>query len=345
MTSIAGHIRIFDHEPTDDLVLKRTAAICELSKHYQEGNTVTAILQTANDIALAAQLHGSFSVQQGAVVEAAIQKSSEAFIAEGHDLEMLVCCMLGALQSLEGNGSPSGHTSPTDIFSLGLWSALSFQRKRTEAKLETLRTELLNAAHAHCMKSASRSRERYSAADPAFTAPETFDAPGLEKGLEPFRKAITNLRANAAVDREELDLLWWVMSDRSTLLDRRLSTEKNAALAAVTSGIEASLLLRRMPATAHYHLALRNVPKGNSMTFPELLAAIGDEREALFSPFKGDRDISACPAVFPFLSALQTGTSNHENAKAKRTLEDWSARALLESALSHLGSHLPSVAV
>jgi hypothetical protein len=127
MTSIAGHIRIFDHEPTDDLVLKRTAAINELSRHYREEKPVTAILKTANEIASAAQLHGSFSTQHAAMVETAIRKSSEAFIADGHDLEMLVCCMLGALQSLQGNGSSSGQITTTDIFSLGLWSALSFQ--------------------------------------------------------------------------------------------------------------------------------------------------------------------------------------------------------------------------
>lgn len=345
MTSIAGHIRIFDHEPTDDLVLKRTVAIAELSKTYREGKSVADILRMANDIAFAVQPQGAFSTQQGAMIETAIRKSSEAFIAEGHELEMLVCDMLGALGSLDGDVSASGKTTSTDIFSLGLWSALSFQKKRTEAKLEALRAELMDAAHAHCMKSASRSRDRYAVADPAFKAPETLDAAGVEKGLEPFQKAIANLRANAAVDREELDLLWWIMSDRSTLLGRRLSTEKNVASAAAASGIEASLLLRRMPATAHCHLALRNVSKGNSMTLPELVAMIGDDREALFSPFKGDSNVSTCPTIFPFLRALQTGATSDANAKVKRTLEDWSARALLESAISHLGSHLPSVVV
>jgi hypothetical protein len=137
MTSIAGHIRIFDHEPTDDLVLKRTAAIAELSKTYREGKSVADILRMANDIALAVQPQGAFSTQQGAMIETAIRKSSEAFIAEGHDLEMLVCGMLGALGSLDGDGSASGKTTSTDIFSLGLWSALSFQKKRTEAKSPT----------------------------------------------------------------------------------------------------------------------------------------------------------------------------------------------------------------
>ena len=171
------------------------------------------------------------------------------------------------------------------------------------------------------------------------------DTADLGKGLEPFQKAVANLRANAAVDREELDILWWVLSDRSTLLDRRLSTEKNAAAAAAASGLDVGRLLRRIPATAHHHLAMRNVPNGKAMTLPGFVGAIGGDKDALFSPFKGNSDITACPAVFPFLHALQTGSANSANAKVKRSLEDWSGRALLESAISHLGSHLPSVAV
>ena len=58
------------------------------------------------------------------MIEDAIRKSSQAFIAEERAMEMLVCGMLGALKSLGGSGSVSGQMTVTDVFALGLWSAL-----------------------------------------------------------------------------------------------------------------------------------------------------------------------------------------------------------------------------
>jgi len=345
MTHVAAHIRIFDPDPSDDLVAKRTAAIAEIGKQLIDSKPVDEILRLANDLAYAAEPDGSFSAGMSQMIEAAIRKSSEAFIAEGRPMEMLVCGMLSALKSLGGAGSISGQTTVNDVFALGLWSALSFQKKRTDAKLEQLRTELMDSAYAHCMKSASRSRERLVVPDTEFKGPEPFDATGMEKALKPFGNAISDLRANAAVDREEVDLLWWVLSDWSSILDRRLSTDKVAASAAVASGLEAGFMLRRIPAPAHRHLVLRNVPSGKSMTLLELLTAVGQDRSALAAAFKADVRISQCPAVFPLARALRTGAAKDANAKVNRSIEDWSARALLEASICRLGSNIPSVAV
>jgi hypothetical protein len=345
MTHVATHIRIFDPDPTDDLVAKRTAAIAEIEKNLSAGRSVDEILRSANDLAYAAEPEGSFSTEQNGMIEAAIRQSSEAFIAEGRPMEMLVCGMLGALKSLGGSGSISGQTTVTDVFALGLWSALSFQKKRTDPKLEQLRSELMDSAYAQCMKSASRSRERLVVQDAEFKGADPLDAAGVEKAMKPFGKAISGLRANAAVDREEIDLLWWVLADWSSILDRRLSTDKVAASAAVASGIEAGVMLRRIPAPAHRHLVLRNVPSGKSMTLPELLTAVGEDRSALAAAFKADGRISQCPAVFPLANALRTGIAKDANAKVTRPIEDWSARALLEASIAHLSSNIPSVVV
>jgi hypothetical protein len=345
MTNVAAHVRIFDPDPTDDLVAKRTEAITEIEKKLSASRSVDEILRSANDLAYAAEPNGSFSAGMSQMIETAIGKSSEAFIADGRALEMLVCGMSGALKSLGGAGSTSGQISVNDVFALGLWSALSFQKKRTDAKLEQLRTELLDSAQTHCMKSASRSRERLVVPDTVFKGTEPFDAAGMEKALKPFGNAISDLRANAAVDREEIDLLWWVLSDWSSILSRRLSTEKVAASAAVASGLEAGFMLRRIPAPAHRHLVLRNIPSGKSMTLLELLTAVGQDRSALAAAFKADVRISQCPAVFPLARALRTEAAKDANAKVNRSIEDWSARALLEASICRLSSNLPAVAV
>ena len=81
------------------------------------------------------------------------------------------------------------------------------------------------------------------------------------------------------------------------------------------------------------------------MNLPELLAAVGEDRSALATAFEAKGRISQCPAVFPLANALLTGIAEDANAMVKRPIEDWSARALLETSISHLTSNIPSVAV
>ncbi|WP_342723938.1 GTPase-associated system all-helical protein GASH [Bradyrhizobium sp. B097] len=354
MTHIATHIRIFASDPSDELVEKRTAAIGEIAGIFKGRRQVGELLQTANDLAVAVQQGGKLSAALTGTIEGAIRKTSTAFVAEGHELEMLVCGMSGALQAVSGSAALlHGAVSIPDVLSFGLWSALSYQKPRTEPKIEQLRNELLQSAHGHCAAVARDSRQRIKVSDPEFKEapkkeeePETpFDASAMKEGLKPFKDAIANLRSNAAVDREEIDLLWWVLSDWSSLLGRRFSDEKvGDAAAAVASGIEAGRMIRRAPAEAHRHLILRYVPTGKDLSLIELLTAIGGDRTAL-APTEAETYISNCPAVFPLSNALRTGAASDPRAKIKRPLGDWAARALLESSIAHLCSNNTGVSV
>lgn len=293
------------------------------------------------------------------MIEGAIRKSSTAFVAEDETaVEMSVCGLSGALQVLTG-ATPmrNGKTSIGDVLSFGLWSALSFQKPRGDAKLEQLRNELMQTAQDHCARAASEGRKRAVVAEPEFKLitkepPGTkedeeedadLDADALNRGLEPFRSAIADLKANAAVDREEIDLLWWVLADWSTLLRRRFSTEKGA-VAVIASGLEVGRMIRRIPAEAHRHLILRNVPAAKDCSLQELLSAIGDDRAAL-ATVDTYGYIAKYPGVFPLLSALNTGSAQDARAKIKRAIGDWADRALLESSVARVCTNLPSVSV
>jgi hypothetical protein len=357
MTHIATHIRIFDLNPSDDLVTKRTDAIGEIAKAIEGQNKVNDILRNANDFAVAAQQGGSLSTHLTQMIEGAIRKSSTAFLAEDDTaVEMLVCGLSGALQVLTtATPKRNGETSLADILSLGLWSALSFQKPRSEEKLEHLRNELMQTAQNHCARAASEGRKRAVVTDPEFKLITTkppgteaeadveLDAETVNAGLRSFRIAIDNLKANAAVDREEIDLLWWVLSDWSTLLQRRFSTEKGAA-AVIASGVEAGRMIRRIPAEAHRHLILRNVSETKDFSLQEMLSAVGGDRPALATVDTYDY-ITKYQAVFPLLSALNTGSVQDTTAKFKRPSGDWADRALLESAVARVCTNLPSVSV
>ena len=344
MSDIATYVRIFDSDPDDDLVVKRTAAIKDLASRYGKGGRkVVAILQTADDIATALEAKGKVSESMSKEVEDAVRKGgAEAFVAVGQDLQLKVCAALAALQLLDAAAPVAGDVTTGVVLAVGLWSALSFQAPLSEPKLEALRSNLLNAAHQHVIQSATSSRQRTKVSDINVAAPEPLDPANVAKTINNgLRAAFTALRANAAVDREEIDLLWWILSDWSTLLDRRYSSAVNAVTAALSSGIEAGQILRRLPSDAHRNLVLRNVKQGEAINLADLVKSLGHDRALLAAAFSDHSVIAACPAVFPLLGAVTNGSASHARAKQKRAVAEWAARALLETAAIHVTSLLP----
>jgi hypothetical protein len=347
MINIAAHVRIFDPEPEDDLVTKRTSAIAELCSNYGKGGRqVLAIFQSANDLARAVEVKAGLSEALAREIETAVRKSASAFVADGNELQMTVCGLLGALQSLDGVTSSAGVLTSLDVFAIGLWSALSFQAPRSEPKLEALRVELLQKAREFTLGRATSTRRRINVPDASFQPPTEYEPTGLGESLKTGVGAtIEALRANAAIDREELDLLWWVLSDWSELLGRRFSAADNPEAAAVASGLEAGRMLRRMPADAHRHLVLRHAGKTDSLNLTKFLKTLGADRERLAAAYAGDNRVTACPAIFPLITALRSGSATDPKGDIRRTLEEWAGRALLESAALHVTAHVPSVAV
>jgi hypothetical protein len=346
MTDIATQVRIFDSDPDDDLVVKRTAAIKDLASRYGKGGrSVAEILRTANDIAAALEAKGKVSDAMSKEVENAVREGgAEAFVAAGQELQVKVCAGVAVLQLLGAAAPVAGDVTPGVVLAVGLWSALSFQAPLNEPKLEALRSDLLDSAHQHVIQSATSSRQRTKVPDINVAAPEPLDSANVAKTVNSgLGAAFRALRANAAVDREEIDLLWWVLSDWSTLLDRRYSGVANAATAALSSGIEAGQILRRLPGDAHRNLVLRHVKQGEAVNLADLVKALGDDRALLAAPFSDHTVIAACPAVFPLLGAVTTGSASNARAKQKRAISEWAARALLETAAIHVTSLLPVV--
>ncbi len=345
MTSYPTHIRIFDADPTDDLVKKRTLSIKELSAKFLSGQAGLDSLRRANDLAIAIEAKGRLSDVLSDSVAAAVSKQATAFVKEGQDLQILVCGMLAAITALQTSNPSTGALLTPDVLASGLWSALSFQPVRSEAKIEALRQELLEQAQRHVRVTAASARVRKAVPDFKVSLSDGGDAATQAEAMATGAKAtITALRENAAVDREELDLLWWIQSDWSELLDRRFAGAPVEA-AAIASGLECGRLLRRMPGAAHRTLSLRHVGDGETMTLPELLKKLGDDRTKLAAAYADNTTLAACPAVFPLITALGSDKPTNPNGKIKRSLSEWGSRALLESAVLHVTAHLPAVGV
>lgn len=346
MVNIAKHVRIFIAEPSDDLVDKRTTAIATLTAALGKKVRQPEILQLANSVTTGVVDLSRLGASLATEVEAAIKERSTAFDRDGNELEILVCLLLALCQQLENHEAGPTSQSLNETQAAALWSALSFQPPRAEPKLEALRSELMAKAQCLVLTLGENGRRRlevpdFSVINDADEGEEEEGEESVEEDFAQFKEdfmagtkaTIAALRLNANLDREELDLLWWALGDWSDLLDKRLSSLP-APIAAVTCGIEIGRALRKLPATAHKHLALRNiVDDAASLSLSEVVESIGAQKEQLLSAFANQQWISEFPAVFPLLHALQTGETSAEGSDQKRSLRDWGARALLETSL------------
>ena len=344
MINIAMHVRIFDPSPSDDLVTKRTQAVTTLSSGYGRRQSVLSTLQAANDLARATEEGGELSEPLAMQIEKAVRQSATAFIAEGQELQTTVCGLLAALHLLDRTPSETVNVVNRDVMAIGLWSALSFQTPVT-GKLETLRSELLNKARENVLRKAMSSRHRLDVPDAKLTTPAEYDPTGLRKALQTgFNSTTEALRRNAILDREEIDFLWWVLTDWSDLLCRRFSNSNDPEATALASGLEAGRRLRSLPVDAHYRLVLRHVGDTRPLNLEELLRAVGADFERLTETLSGNSVVGKFPVIFPLLTSLQSGSATGAYTEISRSLQDWAGRALLESAAAQVVTQFQGVA-
>jgi hypothetical protein len=342
MTDIAAHIHIFAQNPDDDFVTKRTAAIKALSSKFAKGNKgVPIYIRTANDIAEALEAKGALPAEITADIAAAISKEASSFVPAGKELELKVVGALGVISAIEAAKPSTGNLSTTDLLGVCCWSALSFQKPLSETKLESLRSELMNKGRELIEKSASVSRKRVEVEDFDCPLPKEATPAATKAAIDDGAKGIiAALRANAALDREEIDFLWWALSGWSAALSRRYSAPQGREAAAIAAGLEAGSMLRRMPAEAHKQLALRLVEGDEKHSLGELIALMESDLPALANAIPNNEVIAQCPQVFPLISALLAGKAeNSGKSKVKRSMTDWASRALLEAAILRLAQH------
>lgn len=328
------HLRITGLVPSNDDVDSRRSAANDLAAAWGKIKNVNEIVAKAAVIANSLGGDGVPAEEFGTEIQVAVQKYASAFLYDEKPLEVGVCAGMAAVSMMKPEPGDFGWTI-VDVYTNALWSALGFQPVLEEEKRENLRREVLDRAQQRSLSSAEKARERRAVAEPVDLAVTIAEG---NKVTTNFKKAaldsIEALRRNAALDREEIDFLWWSQLSRSRLLNRPL-----AAISEVTrliaSGIEASSHLRRLPAQVHRDLVLRTVDADPELDLAELLVAIGEDRNALADGIETEY-VTNHPTVFPLLNAIVSGIAECEGAKEKRAASTWGARALLEGALSRM---------
>ncbi|MEE3508531.1 GTPase-associated system all-helical protein GASH [Pseudomonas sp. 10C3] len=340
MENIAVHMRIASVSVSDDDVNSRRTAATNLATAWGKESSVSKILSKAADAAVALNGDGKPSAALGEEVQKAIQKKSASYLYEERPLDVSVCAGMAMISILGATPGTRGYSS-VDFYAAALWSVLAYQPVLEADRREKLRREVLDAAIKWSTTSAEAARERADVPDPSIV-----NIAIGEDGLpthniaDALAKTIEALRRNAALDREELDFLWWAQLGRSRLLNRQLSAIAEPTRI-VAAGIEGARMLRRLPCEVHREIVLRTLDQNTEIDLPELLAAIGDDRELLGAAFI-EGSVASYPAVFPFLHALATGEANGAGATVKRPVSEWGERALLEAGFAKLISHGPA---
>lgn len=333
MSKMGEYARILNTGIDDDWVEKRKRVVDDLKLWYA-GMTHAAAISNASSIAASIN-DGSTMPEAIAIVgETTIQKHASSFVrSDGEGMLQIKVMLFAAAIDFVNEADEGGGWEIADALAAAFWSALWFQPVLNQCKVERLRQDLFEASRARVLRSGATSRRRR--AIPSI-GPVNIDQ-NSELGTKvnnAFSRAVEPMlvvvRDNAALDREELDFLWWLMSDRSDILEEPLQGLPNAVRAIVT-GLDAAAKLRKLPADAHRHIVFRHVDDSEAFTLAEIISQVEPYKEKItvhLNEIPND-----CAAVFPLIKAIVSGTVDLSMVEAKIRPSEWGARALLEGAI------------
>lgn len=336
MNNIASHMRISGVVVTDNDVESRHSAAKSLAATWKKDTNCSTIASKAAQVA-AALYEDMPSEDLGLEVQSAIQKKSPSYLYEERPLDVSVCAGMAMSSIFDSSIINNNGWMVVDVYAAALWSTLAYQPVQECPRREKLRSEVLMKASDWSNKSAEKSRERIEVPNPKIVTIKVNEDDEVTNDVkEALSQTIDSLRRNAALDREELDFLWWVQLGRSRLLKKPL-VEIVDATRVIALAIEAANLLRRLPCEIHREIVLRTLGENMELSLGELLEVLGEDREILCSRIEIANVIN-CPDVFPFLYALHTGEVSGVGSSVKRPISEWGERALLETALARIMS-------
>lgn len=336
MENIAVHMRISSVAISDDDVVSRRAAATSLAAKWVKEKTIFAIVAKAAEVAEALGGDGSPNAALGEEVQGAIQKKSPSFLYEERPLEIGVCGGMAMVSMFSGTHGTHGWTV-TDVYATALWSALAYQPVLETARREKLRKEVLDSAMSWVAASTTNARQRTTVPDVKAVNVLIGEGNKVSNNVnEALTDTVEALRRNAALDREELDFLWWAQLSRSRLLGKQLSAIDEPTRI-VAAGIEGAGMLRRLPCDVHREMVLRTLDQNPELDLGELIAAIGEDRSTLGAQFI-EGNTARYPTIFPLLRALATGEVSGDGATVKRRVSEWGERALVEAGFAKMMS-------
>jgi hypothetical protein len=225
---------------------------------------------------------------------------------------------------------PSANSFTTaEVFVAAMLSAMTSLPPLGLAKLEELKHQVITSAAKAVEDSAQTARQRKPIPELAIGSGEgdAGDDPTKLKGA--IDKVLAPMKMNAALDREELDLLWWALSDWSSLADMRVSS-MSPATCLLAASLETVDRLRRIPATAHAHVALVKFSGSQPLPFEDLVVAATELKPRVMSSMDYLTKGIAYPRIFPLVASLFGSATSGFEGQAMDPLA-WCKKLMLEA--------------
>ena len=312
---------IFDAFTTDEQSIDWSKVVPKLAQTFLRAKSRRAVFEACNGLVVSIDARGRMLGPIGDEMQRLLKETLPGFEVAGNQLLSSVTGMLAALYVLNHGRLRGSSMEKRETMAVALWLALTFQDACSEARREELRKDILETSQRVALGMASRLRQRLG------ETVQSASRPALRGGVD-----ATALRWNSILDREEIDLLRWLLADETTLLGQPYEKVESLETLVVTRGLELGGLLRRFPTFEHYDFISQNCPPNRFLSLEELLEGLGDDRSRLARLYQESSIVQACPTVFPFLTALSGGCVEGRSPHVERPLTDWCGRALLESA-------------
>ena len=327
---VADCVRIFDPAPEDEFVVEREKAIREFRSRLLKRRSVPELMVTLNGLCEVFCDPSSIPGDVAGQVEDAFRKIDGSFTRDERNLELGVCGIAAVNQSITSSKGTENWEgwNISDVLAGCVWSALSFLPICQERKLNALRRSTIGIARHRFCATGSAARVRYdvSAANGLARVSANRDA------YTAAVRATRELQINAILDKEEIDVLRWVLDGMSRIHHkplRLLSSESRA----ITAGVEIGALTQVPPTQFHRSHLLFGVSENVSLPLAELLETLGDKRVEIAKSLIDKSTFRKSPLVFPLLSAICSGDATGPGADLSRPLSEWGYRALLERVL------------
>ena len=301
-------LRIADPQPTDEKVRKRTESAQELLTAFAGGSDI--LLEVLQGVVAGFDSMPLTQESQSVGLLIKAIKDRDATLPldlkeNALELRAVASIVVGEIITHQPKGIP---TDQAVVAALSLRSALSLRPAASEKYIKWALDTLLSASDETLQVAAGLRRKRGTPTlHRLATIKESAPATDLWTVVVPsIRSAMQEVTDQAAIDREEIETLWWMFSAYSELEKKALASLAPAA-AAFVSGIELARRALLPPAPSSFAMVGRAVETGrksSALSSISLQDAAKDWSPAMLdalSPTNGRRHnvISRHPALLP----------------------------------------------